>query len=735
MTKIISNSFNVTPVYDGEKGDTGIGVRNVNTFFTASASAPTTPSGAPSGTGWADDGTSLITAANASLHLWESTCTEYSDGSYTWTTPLDDGLISDIAATSEEFALSDSGTTAPTTGWGASVTPTAGKWIWSRTKLTFKSGQPAYVNVQCIGYCGTDGKGITSADILFCLSTSQTTPPGNSSFTATSFADLNITSADANKYVWQCSKATYTTGNPTYSGKVCLGKVSDFASVVEQYALGTASAATGTWQDNTPPSPSKGSYLWTRTKLTYAGGGTTYSPSQAGMCLGYYGTDGAQGYGIVLTITRDNYTENEWATYAAIGHNEFFNYTGSVTVRVGDYFVVQGTSTDKALRHYATFRCTAQSSSGVSGTCISHVCDGAEGQRGNTGPMFYLCGQFPDMAPYSKDDYRCPVVYYGGEYWYLKADSASASDTPSASSTVWGKAEKFNMVFTDVLFVKNFAMLGSFVVNGDWMISQYGLYYEDSSSAGTPTSSTTYPTGYTAFHPIDVTYPGAAGYPAFKPYYAVDCKSGRIYALRGLIGGFEIGSDALGTSYSAGTTGGTYIKKDGYMRIYNQNNYVGLSVMGGFELLGNGIDYAVIDNRDNDSSKGRLYIRANKININTDWGTDTEIGGSSFKSSAGDNTFTNDINVGGKAIINGLLAPKGSVQTGSFSLPSNPAPEIGQMYFCKGLDNDLSITFNSPYKLLDGESVQEYSSPYNCGRKSHIIIYMGDNKWVIFYCG
>ena len=125
----------------------------------------------------------------------------------------------------------------------------------------------------------------------------------NSSFTATTFAGLNIKSTDADKFVWQCTKTTYTSGSPTYSGKVCLGKVSDFASVVEQYALGSASAATGTWQDNTPPAAEKGKYLWTRTKLTYSGGGTTYIPSESGMCLGYYGNDGDTGNGI-KTVTR-----------------------------------------------------------------------------------------------------------------------------------------------------------------------------------------------------------------------------------------------------------------------------------------------------------------------------------------------------------------------------------------------------------------------------------------------
>lgn len=146
-------------VWTAWKGDNGRGITSVNKYFKAdTATTPATPSGAPSGTGWSDDGNSLIIPANADKHLYESTCTAYSDGTYSWTTPIDDGLISDMASTAEEFALSDSNTAAPTSGWASSVSPVAGKWIWSRTVLTFKSGNPTYINTQCVGYCGTNGR-------------------------------------------------------------------------------------------------------------------------------------------------------------------------------------------------------------------------------------------------------------------------------------------------------------------------------------------------------------------------------------------------------------------------------------------------------------------------------------------------------------------------------------------------------------------------------------------------
>lgn len=169
-----------------------------------------------------------------------------------------------------------------------------------------------------------DGVSISSADIMFVLSDSGSTAPADNAGWKTAFADLDIKSANASKYVWQATKIVFSNSTTKYTGKQCLGKVSEFASITEQYALGTASAATGTWQDNTPPAAEKGKYLWTRTKLTYSGGGTTYTPSENGQCIGYYGNDGDEGNGIKTvslyrmftpTFSAPSSSDSSWASY------------------------------------------------------------------------------------------------------------------------------------------------------------------------------------------------------------------------------------------------------------------------------------------------------------------------------------------------------------------------------------------------------------------------------------
>jgi hypothetical protein len=181
-----------------------------------------------------------------------------------------------------------------------------------------------------------------------------------------------------------------------------------------------------------------------------------------------------------------------------------------------------------------------------------------QGTKGDTGPMFYLCGTFPTKAPYTKDAYRCPVVYYGGEYWYLKVDRATSSDTPSASSTVWGKAEKFDMVFTDVLFVKNFAKLGSGIISGDWLISCAGYivvngvktYYGPEDEYGNAP----------AYMQFDKDYPDSDnGQNNFMPVYAVDLATGVTYQQKAHIQGSLRASLFEYKVYSSSDAGVGYI--------------------------------------------------------------------------------------------------------------------------------------------------------------------------------
>lgn len=103
------------------------------------------------------------------------------------------------------------------------------------------------------------------------------------------------------------------------------------------------------------------------------------------------GAQGVQGYGIVASVSRPSFTEANWATYGTAGHTEGWTGTESARngCRVGDLFVVVGTSTDGGKGHMAVYRSTSASGN-LTGSCIAHLiaergAQGAKGDKGATG--------------------------------------------------------------------------------------------------------------------------------------------------------------------------------------------------------------------------------------------------------------------------------------------------------------------------------------------------------------
>lgn len=87
------------------------------------------------------------------------------------------------------------------------------------------------------------------------------------------------------------------------------------------------------------------------------------------------GSDGEQGYGIVASVTRENFTEDQWnSTYGMTGH--LASWTGTSTLRngcrIGDIFVVVGTAADTKNAHTAYYRSDTDAGD-LHGICIGHT--------------------------------------------------------------------------------------------------------------------------------------------------------------------------------------------------------------------------------------------------------------------------------------------------------------------------------------------------------------------------
>lgn len=157
------------------------------------------------------------------------------------------------------------------------------------------------------GPTGPTGNGIKSIAYYYARTTSQTAPSA-ASITATSMPTLDAT----NKYLWQKEVITYT--NNTSQTSVLLlavygntgakgdkgdtgpaGKGISSTEVTYQASTSGTSIPKGTWATSIP-SVVAGSYLWTRTIITY-----TDKTSTTSYAVGKMGNTGATGKGIKST--------------------------------------------------------------------------------------------------------------------------------------------------------------------------------------------------------------------------------------------------------------------------------------------------------------------------------------------------------------------------------------------------------------------------------------------------
>ena len=222
---------------------------------------------------------------------------------------------------------------------------------------------------------GKDGVGINSVNTYYALGDSLTVSPSDSKYIYDTLTDVVI-STNSGSYVWSGDKIMYTNGNASLTGKYCIGKCSELASVTEQYAVTTTLTTPSSWSNDYPTSVAKGSYIWTRDLITWKDGNTSTSTAQI---TGYIANDGGQGengFGIVVSLTRNQYTEEELNEYFEVGHQEFWSLNSESEkngCRIGDIFMVSGIAKNTKSLHAAYFRCTDNTKSKrLDGISIRH---------------------------------------------------------------------------------------------------------------------------------------------------------------------------------------------------------------------------------------------------------------------------------------------------------------------------------------------------------------------------
>lgn len=233
-----------------------------------------------------------------------------------------------------EYSQNQSRTTAPTSGW-TTTAPTSkdGYYIWSRTKVTYSNGNTTYTNAVCIsgdkgttGNPGKDGTSVTilSTSITYAV-TSSNSQPADSAFTYTS-----VPAISNGQYLWSKTIVTYSNNVSTKSYSVSRNGINGangkngtsvtISSTSITYAVTTANTqpADTAFTYNAIPTIAPGSYLWSKTIVTYSDGNSTksYTVSRNGTngVNGKNGVDGKNGTSVSVSSTSITYAISSSST-------------------------------------------------------------------------------------------------------------------------------------------------------------------------------------------------------------------------------------------------------------------------------------------------------------------------------------------------------------------------------------------------------------------------------------
>ena len=164
---------------------------------------------------------------------------------------------------------------------------------------------------------GTDGVGITSADVVFAQSKSNTNPPADSDNWKTKVELLNLVDG----YLWSGTKVVYSNRDHAITGKHCIGSTRDYTDIEELYYLsdsGDKIPTNVTFQSSFKPE--KGKYPWTCIRYRFkAPSGSAENSNwvySTPTCAGYFGDDGVsvKSSDVVFGIGTKTQQPTSWIT-------------------------------------------------------------------------------------------------------------------------------------------------------------------------------------------------------------------------------------------------------------------------------------------------------------------------------------------------------------------------------------------------------------------------------------
>lgn len=306
------------------------------------------------------------------------------------------------------------------------------------------------------------GVGISNTDVLYAISSSNTTAPTSGwQTTAPAWKD--------GYYIWSKTKVVYTNGDIVYTDAACItggkGETGNgISSIIEQYYLSSSATSllNGSWS-NSRPTWKNGWYIWTRSVINYTNGNSITTEA---ICVtgekGETGDDGINGdyfeYRYAVngsrstppSLSKTSRNPSGWSTTVpTVGNLQYLWFTVA-KINGETNSLIQNWSTPARQTPY----------------------DGVDGRNGDTGPTMVYRGVYGSSKVYYGTSKRVDAVKYNGHYYVARVDAGNGFQNHVPTDTAYWNdfGAEFESIATNLLLAEG-ANIGDWFMSGGKIVS------------------------------------------------------------------------------------------------------------------------------------------------------------------------------------------------------------------------------------------------------------------------
>lgn len=306
------------------------------------------------------------------------------------------------------------------------------------------------------------GVGISNTDVLYAISSSNTTAPTSGwQTTAPAWKD--------GYYIWSKTKVVYTDGDIVYTDAACItggkGETGNgISSIIEQYYLSSSATSllNGSWS-NSRPTWKNGWYIWTRSVINYTNGNSITTEA---ICVtgekGETGDDGINGdyfeYRYAVngsrstppSLSKTSRNPSGWSTTVPTAGNLQYLWFTVAKINGETNSLIQNWSTPARQTPY----------------------DGVDGRNGDTGPTMVYRGVYGSSKVYYGTSKRVDAVKYNGHYYVARVDAGNGFQNHVPTDTAYWNdfGAEFESIATNLLLAEG-ANIGDWFMSGGKIVS------------------------------------------------------------------------------------------------------------------------------------------------------------------------------------------------------------------------------------------------------------------------